>query len=116
MSSIDYLRKRHEELLKAKADKEEKERLLAEIKELEEEGTIKSKIRGGLKSLRAKLHEKGQRLKNDGKKINKGFSGYNEGVGGWRPAIVDLANKSEFKAPKAKEAEWKPKIAKMVKK
>lgn len=116
MSSIDYLRKRHEELLKAKADKEEKERLLAEIKELEEEGTIKSKIRGGLKSLRAKLHEKGQRLKNDGERLSGNKRKGAEDSGSWRPAIVDLANKSEFKAPKAKEAEWKPKIAKMVKK
>lgn len=113
---IDYLKERHKELVKAKAEKAERERLLAEIREMEEEGTLKSKLKNGLKKIRSKLHEKGQRLKNDGERLSGNKRQSNEDSTGWNPAIVDLANKSEFKSPKASEAKWEPPIAKMVKK
>lgn len=113
---IDYLRERHKELLKAKAEKEERDRLLSEIRDMEEEGTLKSKLKIGLKKIRSKLHEKGRKLKEDGDKLSKGSSPSNQNSIGWRPAIAEMASQSEFKGVKAEEARWEPPIAKMVKK
>jgi len=113
---LDYLRERHKELVKEKAEKTERERLLNEIKQMEEEGTLKSKIRGGLKSLRTKLHEKGRKLKEDGDRLSGNKRKDTKDNGSWNPAIAEMARESEFKGPKAAEAKWEPSIAKMVKK
>lgn len=113
---IDYLRERHKELMKAKAEKQERDRLLAEIKELEEEGTLKSKLKNGLKKIRSQLHEKGKKFKEDGDRLSKGTTKADRNDGSWRPAISEMARESEFKGPKASEAKWEPPIAKMVKK
>jgi hypothetical protein len=115
-NDLDYLREKHKELLKRKAEREEVERLREEIKLMEEEGTFKSKIRNGLKSFRSKLQEKGKQHKEAGKRLSQDSPQKYDNVAGWNPAIVAMSSESEFKTPKnATEAEWKPAISKMVK-
>lgn len=113
---LDYLRERHKELVKERAEKHERDRLLNEIKQMEEEGTLKSKIRNAAKSLRSKLHEKGRKLKDDGDRLSGNNRKDTKSDGSWNPAIAGMARESEFKGPKAAEAKWEPAIAKMVKK
>lgn len=116
MNDIEYLRVKHAELLKRKEEEAERQRLLKEIQELEEEGTVKGNIKKAALNLREHLKKKGGKFKETGDRL-KGKDQRTQEEGSWKPSIVSMSEKSEFGTKKeVTNKEWKPAIGKMVKK
>lgn len=67
---ISDLREKIKELETKKREQKEYAELMAHYKALQEEGTLKSKIKKGILSVREHLREKGKSFQDDGKKLS----------------------------------------------
>lgn len=88
--SIEELKEEHERLVKEKKEREERNKLEAEIKAMKEEGTWKAKVKSALKSTREHLRKKGAQLNGAGNKHQETGFGSN---------IRAMAQESNFGTP-----------------